>query len=163
MIWLLASGDGSVIFRGTSTTRTMPLSDFLQRSEATPAFQAAVASFLRTGQPNERVGFDHYSPPVKVERALTKALETYPDLPIESFEIEGTSGCEYYRGELVLRTRGEEVRVRFNWDCKWRALQEGWTDYFGFPDQIRAARQFGYDCFKVWTEEARVPLAVTAP
>ena len=46
-------------------------------------------------------------------------------------------------------------RVRFHWDCKWRALQEGWTDYFGFPDQVRAAREFGHDCFRLWEEERR--------
>ena len=36
----------------------------------------------------------------------------------------------------------EDVRtVRFHWDCKWKAQQEGWSDYFGFPDQMRAARE----------------------
>ncbi|HEX8695519.1 MAG TPA: hypothetical protein VF746_24110, partial [Longimicrobium sp.] len=44
--------------------------------------------------------------------------------------------------------------VRFVWDCKWKAEQHGWHDYFGFPDQGRAAREFGYDCFRAWVEEA---------
>ena len=43
-----------------------------------------------------------------------------------------------------------ERQVRFHWDCKWRAQQEGWVDYFGFPDQIRAAREFGWRCFERW-------------
>ena len=42
----------------------------------------------------------------------------------------------------------------FTWCCRWRAEQEGWKDYFGFPDQIRAAREFGWDCFQRWSESA---------
>jgi hypothetical protein len=88
-----------------------------------------------------------------VERTLAKVMVEYPDLPIESIEVRGSSGCEFYRGTAVIRTAGEERHVRFHWDCKWRAEQQGWTDYFGFPDQTRAAREFGYDCFRSWQEE----------
>ncbi len=128
----------------------MSLQQFLQRSRATPAFKDAVAAFAREGRPNDRLAFDAYSPPVKVQRTLTKLFEEHPQLEIERVEIRGSSGCEYFRGELVAFAGGEERRIRFHWDCKWRAAQEGWTDYFGFPDQIRAAREFGYDCFRHW-------------
>lgn len=135
----------------------MSLSEFLQRSNATAAFKDGVASFQRSGMPNERVAFVAFAPPVKVERALIKALEEYADLPIESVEIEGSSGCEYFRGQLTVHAGDGSRQVRFHWDCKWRALQQGWTDYFGFPDQTRAAREFGYDCFREWNELATAP------
>lgn len=136
----------------------MSLQTYLQRSRATDAFKDAVASFAREGRPNERLAFDAYSPPVKVQRTLTKLLEQHPELEIERVEIRGASGCEFFRGEIVAVTAGEPRRIRFHWDCKWKAVQQGWTDYFGFPDQIRAAREFGWDCFRTWEpEEAGEP------
>lgn len=127
------------------------LINLLERSRATDDFRAYVAAFVGDPRPNAGVTFDAYSPPVKVERTLTKLLEAHPELEISRVEIEGSSGCEYYRGEMRVHTReGGVQRVRFHWDCKWRAQQEGWTDYFGFPDQMRAAREFGHDCFRRW-------------
>lgn len=131
----------------------MSLSDFLQRSSATAAFRDALQDFQRTGAPNDRVVFDVYSPPVKVERVLTKMLEEYPELAIDSVEIGGSSGCEFFRGKLMIDAGEASRSIRFQWDCKWKAMQQGWTDYFGFPDQARAAREFGYDCFRDWAEE----------
>jgi hypothetical protein len=130
----------------------MKIIEFLEQSQATAAFRESLSEFLRTGRANERVVYDYRSPAVKVERVLTKALEEYPDVPLESIELDGSSGCEYYRGTLILRTEESERRVHFNWDCKWRAEQEGWRDYFGFADQTRAAREFGHDCFRTWSE-----------
>ncbi len=130
------------------------LHQFLDESQATAAFRDAVAHFLRTGQPSPTLQFSSRLPPVKIERTLTKILEAYPDLPLERVEIDATSGCEFFRGTATLHAAGEERRVSFYWDCRWRAMQEGWTDYFGLPDQIRAAREFGYNCFRHWTEEA---------
>ena len=121
-------------------------------------FRAALAAFRATGRPSERISFDRLSPPVKVERAITKALVEYPDLAIESIEIRGSSGCEFFRGTAILRTATEERHVRFVWDCKWKAEEQGWRDYFGFPDQARAAREFGWDCFRTWEEERVVAL-----
>jgi hypothetical protein len=40
--------------------------------------------------------------------------------------------------------------IEFAWDCRWRAQQQGWVDAFGFPDQIRAADEFGWNCFQHW-------------
>lgn len=131
----------------------MSLQTFLQRSRATEPFRDAVARFLRDGRANDRVGFQERSPAIKVERTLTKLLEAYPGLAIERVEIDGASGCEFYRGTATVFTAAEERRVHFHWDCKWKAEQEGWTDYFGFADQARAAREFGYDCFRSWEEE----------
>lgn len=131
----------------------MALSKLLEHSRVSAGFRESVAAFLKDSRPNEGVTFDPYSPPVKVERTLTKLLEAHPELEIERVEIDGASGCEFYRGELRVHTSDGMHRVRFHWDCKWRALQEGWTDYFGFPDQTRAAREFGHDCFRLWQAE----------
>lgn len=142
----------------------MKLSEFLARSSATPVFRDAVAAFQREHFSNDRVTYDGYSPAVKVERTLTMLLRQYPELAIDRVEISGSSGCEFYRGELRVFAGDEQRRVRFHWDCKWRAMQQGWTDYFGFPDQPRAAREFGYDCFRVWDEvEAVQPVATELP
>jgi len=62
-------------------------------------------------------------------------------------EIEGRSGCSNFTGECRLEPGG--VRITFDWDCAWKARVEGLTAY-GFPDQQRAAQQFGYDCFRVF-------------
>ncbi|CAN5559369.1 hypothetical protein BH24GEM3_BH24GEM3_22610 [soil metagenome] len=129
------------------------LHQFLDQSQATAAFREAVAHFVRTRQPSSAIQFSSRLPPVKIERALTKIIEAYPDLPLERVEIDGTSGCEFFRGTATLSAGAEQRRVEFNWDCRWKAMQVGWTDYFGLPDQIRAAREFGYDCFRVWTEQ----------
>ena len=128
----------------------MPLRELLARSAATAAFHAAVEEFLRTGAPNAAVAFEPFAPAVKVERTLSKLLEAEPELPIERVELRGSSGCEFYRGELRVESEAGERHVRFEWNCRWRAVEQGWTDYFGFPDQARAAREFGYDCFRVW-------------
>jgi hypothetical protein len=126
--------------------------EYLERSRATAPFLDALRAFARNGAANERVAFGPYSPPVKVGRTITKMLELYPELPIERVEIEGSSGCEYFAGKLVIHALDGERTVRFHWDCKWRAQKEGWVDYFGFPDQTRAAREFGHDCFREWAE-----------
>jgi hypothetical protein len=130
----------------------MPLIQFLEASAAVPAFRQAVRAFAATSQSNDLITFPRYAPAIKVERTLTKILESYPDLPIESVAIDGRSGCEFFRGEAIIRTSTDERRVYFHWDCRWKALQLGWTDYWGYPDQVRAAQELGYDCFRGWTD-----------
>ena len=132
--------------------------ELLLQARVGDSFRAALRTFRNTGRPNERITFDRLSPPVKVERMLTKALVEYPDLAIESIEVRGSSGCEFFRGTAIIRTADEERHVRFHWDCKWKAEQQGWADYFGVPDQARAAREFGYDCFRSWEVEKVVAL-----
>lgn len=128
---------------------------FLERSAATPEFRDAVLAFVASGTPNDLVRFDHRSPPVKVERVLTKLLASEPATAISAVDVDGASGCEFYRGHARVEVAGGEPRgFRFRWDCRWRAMEEGWTDYFGFPDQMLAAQRFGYDCFQVWEEVA---------
>jgi hypothetical protein len=131
----------------------MTILDLLDRSSASDAFRDAVTRFARDGRPNERLAFNRDSPAIKVERTLVRALEEYPDLQVESIEIHGMSGCEFFRGVMDVHTAAEVRRVSFHWDCKWKAQEMGWHDYFGFPDQTRAAREFPYACFRTWTEE----------
>jgi hypothetical protein len=131
----------------------MKLIELLSASTATPAFRESLEDFIATATPSGRIDFPYHAPPIKVARTLTKALELYPDLEIEAVAIQARSGCEFFRGTLVLRTAEDELRVRFDWDCRWKAMQLGWMDYFGYPDQIRAAREFDHDCFRVWEEE----------
>jgi hypothetical protein len=135
-------------------TRHM-IQSFLVSSRATDAFRDAVAALLASGAPNDRIRFDHRSPPVKVARVITNLLQREPELVIDGVEIKASSGCEYYRGDLRVELAGGEHReFRFDWDCRWRAEEQGWTDHFGFPDQIRAAQEFGHDCFRVWERTA---------
>lgn len=138
----------------------MTIAELLDRSAAAAPFREAMLRFLQDGRSSERVSFGYGCPPVKVERALYKVLVEYPELPIESIELQASSGCEYFRGKLAVRTPDGEKRVSFHWDCKWKAEQQGWRDWFGFPDQGRAAREFGWDCFRAWDE---LPINVAVP
>ena len=140
----------------------MSIQTYLSQSSVTEPFRSAVEEFLRTGRASARLSFDGRAPMVKVERTLTKVLLEYPHLDIESIEIRGSSGCEYFRGELTVRTASAEHLVHFHWDCKWRAEQNGWHDYFGFADQARAAREFGWDCFRGWEEASVSPAGCAA-
>lgn len=136
----------------------MKLIEFLDRSKATPAFRRAVDEFLSSGSANDRIEFTAGSPPIKIERTLIKLLEELPEEAIEQVRIEARSGCEYFRGELHLATAATERTIFFDWDCKWKAMEQGWVDYFGFPDQTRAAREFGYACFREWSAKPITPL-----
>jgi hypothetical protein len=140
----------------------MSLISYLERSRAAIPFREALAEFSRSGRPSERITVESRVPAVKAERVLTQLLKTAPELEVERVEVRGSSGCEYFRGELTVHTADGEHQVRFYWDCKWRAQQLGWTDCFGFPDQVRAAREFGYDCFRSW-EMTPAPTATGEP
>lgn len=124
----------------------------LDRSRATDEFRASFQQFVRTGSADERIRFNAGSPPVKVQRTIAKLLQNHAEFPVDHVEVEGRSGCEFFRGTLRMFGVDEERQIRFDWDCRWKAEQQGWTDAFGFPDQIRAAREFGYDCFRGWAE-----------
>lgn len=124
--------------------------DLLARSTVTDAFRAAVERFCRTGEPGSALRFDPRCPPVKVERTLTQLLKAFPSVPIERVEIDGSSGCEFFRGTVQVTTAERSTSVEFEWNCRWKAEQMGWKDWFGLPDQTRAARELGHDCFRVW-------------
>lgn len=147
---------------GEGVQAGMPISEFLARSSATPEFREAVWDFLADGRPRERIRFGPGSPAVKVKRVLAKLLEHSPTLALESVAFDARSGCDYYRGTVRARHGQGTTTVDFEWNCRWKAKEMGWTDYFGFPDQIRAVREFGYDCFRVWQEvEDATPAART--
>ena len=121
------------------------LDDLLAASAATPEFKAAVRA-LADKQSQNRIAFNPGSPPVKVLRLTMKLLEEAPEIAFESLQVRAASGCSDFTGEAVAQPGN--VRVEFSWDCRWRAIQQGWKDPFGDPDQIRAAREFGYQCFE---------------
>lgn len=121
----------------------------LQSSSASAEFKAAVASFL-SGVPCERVMVETYVPRVKVRRLLAHLLHAEPALEIERVVIRGHSGCSDFVGSVEVHTTSGPQHFEFVWDCRWRATQEGWVDYFGFPDQLRAAQEFDWQCFQRW-------------
>jgi hypothetical protein len=98
----------------------------------------------------DRILVDGYAPAVKVRRLLTHILATEAHLPIEHVTVRARSGCSDFVGTVKLQTATNTHVYSFVWDCRWRAEQEGWTDYFGFPDQIRAAREYDWRCFERW-------------
>jgi len=140
----------------------MTLTDLLGNSRGTAAFSAALVEFQRSHRSSDHIQFSPGCPPVKVERTLVQLLKSSPDLEIERVEVRAASGCEYFRGELIVHTTAAPVTVRFEWNCKWKAQEQGWTDYFGFPDQTRAAREFGHDCFRTWNVMTMEPISVLA-
>ena len=123
----------------------------IQGSRATPEFKDAVAAFLN-GQDTDRLRIVSYAPPVKVQRVLAQLMEAEPALEIEQVVIRGRSGCSDFVGSVeVLTATGSHV-FDFAWCCRWRAETEGYVDYFGFPDQSRAAHEFGWRCFRQWEQ-----------
>ena len=114
-------------------------------SAATADFKRAMRD-LAAGKPQSAIQFSRSNPPVKALRVAMKLIEEFPDVPFESVQIEGRSGCSDFAGS-ALALPGS-IRIDFAWNCQWRAEQLGWKDPFGDPDQIRAAREFGYQCFE---------------
>ncbi|HEU4564571.1 MAG TPA: hypothetical protein VFS05_07980 [Gemmatimonadaceae bacterium] len=136
----------------------MDLTHFLTASRAHDAFKADVLAFA-AGASAERIRILRPNPHVKVQRLLAKLLHEERDLAITGVTVDGWSGCSDFTGSIAVECDDELRRYEFTWCCRWRAQQEGWTDYFGFPDQIRAAHEFGWDCFARWealAQRARV-------
>ena len=129
----------------------MPIEHLLAGSEATEEFKADVARFVE-GRPAERLTAVRHAPRVKVLRVIAQLLSAEPGLTIERVRIDAWSGCSDFRGTIVVETREGERSFGFRWDCSWRAEQQGWYDAFQLPDQIRAAREFGWQCFERWEE-----------
>jgi hypothetical protein len=125
------------------------LTPYLDAAAAHPDFKAEVLTFVHGG-PADRIVLDGYAPRVKVERVLTQLLHAHPELEIERVRLRAQSGCSDFSGELVAVAGDAEHRFAFTWCCAWRAEQEGWKDYYGFWDQARAAREFGWKCFSRW-------------
>ena len=129
----------------------MTVFELLARSRATHEFKADVRAY-DAHQPAPRVTASRHAPRVKVLRVIAQLLDAYADLAVERVHIEAISGCSDFRGTLTVEAEGERRVFDFVWDCHWRAVQQGWTDAFGLPDQIRAAHVFGYQCFEQWHE-----------
>ena len=122
---------------------------FLDAASAHPALKRDVLDFVNGSTP-ERIELVGYAPRVKVERVLTQLFHAHPALPVERIKLSGRSGCSDFSGEVTAFVGEVEHRFRFTWCCSWKAEQEGWKDYFGFWDQARAAREFGWQCFQTW-------------
>jgi hypothetical protein len=127
----------------------------LCNSQATDSFKLDVAAFC-AGRVAPRVAVDGFAPRVKVERVLMQLLSTEPSLPITRVVVRGRSGCSDFVGEVKVETVSETHVFDFVWDCRWRAQEEGWTDCFGLPDQMRAAQEFGWQCFQAWTPRSPI-------
>lgn len=127
----------------------------LVTSKATDSFKLDVAAFFAGGKA-PRVSVEGFAPRVKVERLLMQLLTNEAHLPITRVVVRGRSGCSDFTGEVTVETVSETRVFDFVWDCRWRAEQQGWTDCFGLPDQIRAAQEFGWRCFQVWTPRSAV-------
>ena len=125
------------------------MENLLQSSKATGEFKADIARFL-SGERTERVKVETYAPRVKVRRLLSQLLAEEPALEIEQVEIRGMSGCSDFVGSVNVHTTSGTHVFDFVWCCRWRAEREGYTDYFGFPDQMRAAQEFDWQCFREW-------------
>ncbi|MEP7001053.1 MAG: hypothetical protein ABI969_11285 [bacterium] len=126
-----------------------PMLPFLEAAAAHPDFKRDVLDFVRGGDAS-RIELSGYAPRVKVERVLTQLLHAHPTLPVERVHVTARSGCSDFTGELVAYAGDAVYRYRFSWCCSWKAEQEGWKDCFGFWDQARAAREFGWNCFQRW-------------
>lgn len=129
----------------------------LERSRATAAFKADLLAF-RGERRSERIEVRGYAPTVKVERVLAQLLASEPHLDVERVTVAGRSGCSDFSGFVTVQTSSGPRTFDFVWDCRWKAEQEGWVDCFGFPDQMRAAREFGWQCFEHWQERPSVLL-----
>lgn len=118
-------------------------------SAATTDFKFAVAAFI-SGEESDRVKVESRVPHVKVRRLLSQLLWVESGLEIERVVIRGSSGCSDFVGSVSVETSTGPAVFDFAWDCRWRAQHEGFVDYFGFPDQTRAAAEFDWRCFRHW-------------
>lgn len=125
------------------------MDSLIQTSAASDDFKSAIGSFL-AGESSDRVKVESRVPHVKVRRVLTQLLAQEPGLEIEKVVIRGYSGCSDFVGTVDVHTKTGPSFFEFAWDCRWRAQSEGFVDYFGFPDQARAAQEFDWRCFRHW-------------
>jgi hypothetical protein len=134
----------------------MHLTDILDQSAATPTFKDAVLSVqVRTRTP--LITSARPVPHIKIMRLLKHLLSTERDLVIESVRIHADSGCSDLTGVIDVTCVDAMRRFSFAWDCAWRAREQGWSDCFGFPDQMRAAREYDWRCFKSWQAADEIP------
>lgn len=121
------------------------LDELLAASQATAEFKQAALD-LDAGRNQSLISFPPDNPPVKVRRLICKLLDERPELAVEKMAVEATASCSDYVGRATVWPG--PLTVDFAWDCKWRAEELKWTDAMGMPDQIRAAQEFDYQCFR---------------
>lgn len=124
--------------------------DIVTRSRASARFKDDLHRFIEGHEDVRGIVLLHRAPRVKVLRVIHHLLDTHPELAIERVQVDGRSGCSDFTGTVHVEGDSESRTFEFAWDCRWKAEQEGWTDCFGFPDQIRAAEVFGWRCFARW-------------
>ena len=136
----------------------MPIdAKILARSFASERFKSDVLAFsARAEAPS--ITMTRNVPRIKVIRLVNQVLHAHPEWAIERLHVDGRSGCSDFVGTVTVEGAGESRTFEFAWDCRWRAEQQGWLDCYGFPDQIRAADEFGWNCFQRWAEY-QTPLA----
>ena len=125
------------------------LDPLLGASRADDAFKADVVAYHHH-RAAARIVVERHAPRVKVLRVIAQLLAVEPALRVERVRVDGTSGCCDFRGTLVVECADGPCRFDFVWDCRWRAVEEGWVDRWGGADQTRAAREFGWQCFATW-------------
>jgi len=123
----------------------------LSRSRASDRFKTDLVAFSSwTESPS--ITLTRNVPRIKVIRLITQLLHEHPEWAIERIHIDARSGCSDFVGTVVVEGAGDSRSIEFAWDCRWRAEQQGWLDAYGFPDQIRAADEFDWNCFQRWQE-----------
>ena len=127
----------------------MNMDALLAASGATDEFKDSVRQYSTHGKAPlvEAAG---WPPPVKVMRVLAHLLEVEPTLRLQRVCINASAGCSDFRGSVEAYADGLVRHWHFVWCCRWRAVEQGWVDCFGFPDQTRAARDFEHRCFQTW-------------
>jgi hypothetical protein len=121
----------------------------LSRSCATNRFKADVLAFSSRAE-SPSITLVRTVPRIKVIRLINQLLHAHPEWVVDRLRIDGRSGCSDFVGTVTVEGGGETRVVEFAWDCRWRAEEQGWVDAYGFPDQIRAADEFGWNCFQRW-------------
>lgn len=130
------------------------LEALLAASRATAAFRSDLAAYAAR-LPAERVTSSSPAPRVKVLRAIAQLLHAEPAIEVDRISVRAVSGCADFVGTLTAHDAdGESYVFDFEWNCEWKARQLGYVDYFGLPDQIRAAQEFDWQCFARWTRTA---------
>jgi hypothetical protein len=131
-------------------------SQILSRSRASDRFKSDLVAFsMWTESPS--ISLTRNVPRIKVIRLIAQLLHEHPEWAIERIVIDARSGCSDFVGTVTVEGAGDSRTIEFAWDCRWRAEQQGWLDAYGFPDQIRAADEFDWNCFHRW--ESRATLA----
>lgn len=125
------------------------LEELLRNSKAKDSFKKAIQMFVM-GERTDLIRYAPGLPRIKIMRVIMKLLEQFGEEEISNISIEGHSTCSGFSGTLTFGPKAK--RVQFNWDCGWKAQQEGLKTWYGAPDQSKAAQIFGYQCFETFQE-----------